>query len=114
MMFYRALIALKKSKNIKKKLIKISLFFPRISFPGELQLYFYNHILYENYTDAESQPNGLAVISILIQLIDNQYSKRNSISNEELNKLFETMDQIKYKGEINKFDIFMKCTGNYK
>lgn len=72
-----------------------------IKFPGELQLYFFNHILYENYTDAESQPNGLAVISVLIQLIDNQENqngKRNVISNEELSKLLETMDQIKFKG----------------
>lgn len=70
-----------------------------IKFPGELQLYFYNHILYENHADAESQPNGLAVISVLIQLIDSSEAKRNSASNEELGKLLETMDQIKYKGE---------------
>lgn len=71
-----------------------------IKFPGELQLYFYNHILYENHADAESQPNGLAVISVLIQLIDSgeEEAKRNSMRNEELGKLLETMDQIKYKG----------------
>lgn len=69
-------------------------------FPGELQLYFFNHILYENYTDAEPQPNGLIVISILIQVLDNQddQNRRNLTSNEELSKLLDTMDQIKYKG----------------
>ena len=73
-----------------------------IKFVGELQFIFYNHILYENYTDAESQPNSLAVISVLIQLIENQENqdaKHNLISNEELSKLLETMDQIKYKSK---------------
>ena len=71
-----------------------------IKFPGELQLYFFNHILYESHAEAETQPNGLAVISVLIQLIDNADGQRNSPSNEELSKLLETMDQIKYKGKL--------------
>ena len=70
-----------------------------IKFPGELQLYFYNS-LYEGYPDAESQPNGLAVISVLIQLIDQSDAQRNAPSNEELSKLLETINQIKYKGKF--------------
>ena len=73
-----------------------------IKFPGELQFYFFNHILYETHLEAESQPNGLAVVSVLIQLIDGPDGQRSSPPNEELSKLLETMDQIgiKYKGNF--------------
>lgn len=65
-------------------------------FAGELQAFFYNSLLYENYTEAEHQPNGLAAIAVLLQL-----DRGNSAPNRstlELSELLGQMEQIKHKG----------------
>ena len=87
-------------------------------FPGELQAYFFNSILYENYTEAEHQPNGLAALAVLLQISENEEvgnemneqtrnrpTKKAAPSLAPSNKasadfrqLLTEMEQIKHKG----------------
>lgn len=75
-------------------------------FPGELQAFFYNSLLYENYTEAEHQPNGLAALSVLLQLesTNNQVisSKSESTLFADFNQLLSETEQIKHKGSRSK------------
>ncbi|RWS31935.1 carbonic anhydrase-related protein 10-like protein [Leptotrombidium deliense] len=66
-----------------------------IPFPGELQLYFYNSQLFDNWTHASDQPNGLAAIAILMQVSNDQ---KHLEGNSELKHVFEAIDAIKFKG----------------
>ena len=92
-----------------------------VSFPVEMQLYFYNSQLYSSWDEAVDQPNGLAAIAILIQLTTNSpvslsplspggvnstlhYSNRNEQlnGNSELKHLFALLDSVKYKSSSSK------------
>lgn len=67
------------------------------SFPAELQLYFYNSQLYNSWDESVSQPNGLAAISVLIQL-----ARSASSSNTQLKHLFHGVESVKHKGTWSK------------
>jgi len=92
-----------------------------VSFPAEVQFYFFNSQLYNSWEDAVEQPNGLAAISVLIQMTKERAggthtsSKHSSSShhqkqkqenqiqgNSQLKHLFHSLDSIKYKGSATK------------
>ena len=90
------------------------------SFPGELQLYFFNSQLYNNWTEASDQPNGLAAIAVLVQVAPTVLHFRSASSttassssssssssshdaNSQLKHLFHAVDTIKYKGKSHTF-----------
>ncbi|XP_055334793.1 carbonic anhydrase-related protein 10-like isoform X2 [Paramacrobiotus metropolitanus] len=60
------------------------------SFPGEVQIFAYNSLLYRNFSQAASAPYGLLAISILWQIGDNP--------NSELSHLLSKVEHIRYKG----------------
>ena len=43
-----------------------------VYFPGELQFYAFNSQLYSSWTEAESRPNGVAAVSVLLLTTDHQ------------------------------------------
>lgn len=43
-----------------------------IHFPGELQMYAFNSQLYAGWSEAESRPNGVAAVSVLLMTADHQ------------------------------------------
>jgi hypothetical protein len=69
-------------------------------FPGELQSFFYNSLLYENYTEAEHQPNGVAAMAVLLQMdaTSDAASSSRSASLLELSQLLSQTEHIKHKG----------------
>ncbi|KAE8593503.1 hypothetical protein XENTR_v10019165 [Xenopus tropicalis] len=60
---------------------------------GEVQLIHYNQDLYSNVTEASRNPNGLAVISLFLNVADNS----NSFLNRMLNR--ETITRISFRNE---------------
>ncbi|CAH8583011.1 unnamed protein product [Schistosoma haematobium] len=62
-----------------------------IAFPAELQLYAFNFILYQNFSNALSKPNGLAVLSVLFKIGDQ--------SSADLEALLSTAEQVQLKGQ---------------
>ncbi|RWS17281.1 carbonic anhydrase-related protein 10-like protein [Dinothrombium tinctorium] len=86
-----------------------------IPFPGEIQFYFYNSQLFDNWTQASDQPNGLAAIAVLVQLAS---VERGSSGNSELKHIFDAIDAIKFKGTSTlvqkmKIDELLPTTKHY-
>ncbi|CAL8079523.1 unnamed protein product [Orchesella dallaii] len=67
-----------------------------ISFPAELQLYGFNVELYANLSDAQQKPNGVAAISIMIRVSDEDMMKP---PNSELRILTSVLNQIKFRNQ---------------
>ena len=49
-----------------------------VSFAGELQLYAFNSQLYSGWSDAESRPNGVAAVSVLLVIADFDHQSKVS------------------------------------
>ncbi|XP_073458795.1 carbonic anhydrase-related protein 10-like [Lithobates pipiens] len=62
---------------------------------GEVQLIHYNQDLYSNVSEASRNPNGLAIISLLVNVADNS----NPFLNRMLNR--ETITRISFRNEVN-------------
>ncbi|KAE9551868.1 hypothetical protein FO519_004917 [Halicephalobus sp. NKZ332] len=61
----------------------------RVRFPAELQLLAYNYDLYENFSQAMTEPKGLLGISIIVDI--------GEVSNVELRKLTVASQSVTYK-----------------
>ncbi|KAH9285918.1 Carbonic anhydrase-related protein 10 [Echinococcus granulosus] len=60
------------------------------TFPGEIQLYAYNSDLYHNFTLAVSRPNGLAAVSLFLQI--------GQSPTPDISALLSTMAEVRLKG----------------
>lgn len=47
-------------------------------FPAEIQLFAFNSQLYSSWMEAESRPNGITAVSILVLLADYDHQPRES------------------------------------
>jgi carbonic anhydrase len=70
----------------------------RVRFPAEVQLFAYNFDLYENYTEAMTQPRGLLAIGIVVDI--------GEITNAELRRLTVASQSITYKDSKTKLKRF--------
>ncbi|XP_078602377.1 carbonic anhydrase-related protein 10-like isoform X2 [Branchiostoma floridae x Branchiostoma japonicum] len=70
------------------------------SFPGELQLLFYNYDLYGDLAEATKGTSGLAIISLFIQI--------GNSTNPELDKLLwsDRLQNVTYKGSAARVEDF--------
>ncbi|KAI8495514.1 Carbonic anhydrase- protein 10 [Branchiostoma belcheri] len=70
------------------------------SFPGELQLLFYNYDLYGDLAEATKGTSGLAIISLFIQI--------GNTTNPELDKLLwnDRLQNVTYKGAAARVEDF--------
>uniref|UniRef100_A0A915MZN1 Alpha-carbonic anhydrase domain-containing protein n=1 Tax=Meloidogyne javanica TaxID=6303 RepID=A0A915MZN1_MELJA len=64
----------------------------RVRFPAEIQLLAYNSDLYENFTQAQSQPRGLLALGIIVDIGDR--------TNVELKRLAKAAINIKYRNQV--------------
>ncbi|KAL3100256.1 hypothetical protein niasHS_000398 [Heterodera schachtii] len=64
----------------------------RIRFPAELQILAFNSDLYDNFTQAQSQPRGLLGIAIIIDIGDR--------TNAELHRLSQATKHIKHRNQM--------------
>uniref|UniRef100_A0A915NT84 Alpha-carbonic anhydrase domain-containing protein n=1 Tax=Meloidogyne floridensis TaxID=298350 RepID=A0A915NT84_9BILA len=64
----------------------------RVRFPAEIQLLAYNSDLYENFTQAQSQPRGLLAVGIIVDIGDR--------TNVELKRLAKAAINIKYRNQV--------------
>uniref|UniRef100_A0A914EDZ8 Alpha-carbonic anhydrase domain-containing protein n=1 Tax=Acrobeloides nanus TaxID=290746 RepID=A0A914EDZ8_9BILA len=64
----------------------------KVRFPAEIQLLCYNSDLYENFTQAMTQPRGLLALSFIVDIGD--------ASNVELRKLTVASQSITYKDSV--------------
>ncbi|MEE6483164.1 hypothetical protein FKM82_013455 [Ascaphus truei] len=65
------------------------------SLAAEVQLIHYNHDLYSNVSEASRNPNGLAIISLFVNVADNS----NPFLNRMVNR--ETLTRISFRNEAN-------------
>ncbi|KAM7539554.1 hypothetical protein Aperf_G00000041919 [Anoplocephala perfoliata] len=61
------------------------------AFPGEIQLYAFNSDLYHNFTQAANQPNGIAAISLFMQIGQN--------TAPDISALLSTVSEVRLKGD---------------
>ncbi|CAK5090448.1 unnamed protein product [Meloidogyne enterolobii] len=64
----------------------------RVRFPAEIQLLAFNSDLYENFTQAQSQPRGLLAVGIIVDIGDK--------TNVELKRLAKAAINIKYRNQV--------------
>ncbi|XP_073458797.1 carbonic anhydrase-related protein 11-like isoform X3 [Aquarana catesbeiana] len=84
--------------NINTSQIIFDPFLPplRLTMEGKkVQLIHYNQDLYSNVSEASRNPNGLAIISLLVNVADNS----NPFLNRMLNR--ETITRISFRNEVN-------------
>ncbi|CAG7717195.1 unnamed protein product [Allacma fusca] len=67
-----------------------------IAFPAELQLYGFNVELYSNLSDAQQKPNGVAAVSIMIRVADEDMTKP---PNSELQTLATVLKEITFRNQ---------------
>ncbi|KAI6196777.1 hypothetical protein M3Y94_01149000 [Aphelenchoides besseyi] len=70
----------------------------RVRFPAELQLMAYNSDLYDNFTEAMSQPRGLLAIAVIVDIGDKP--------NAELRRMTVASQSITYKDSVTKLHKF--------
>src|SRR6185503_1781014 len=71
-----------------------------LSFAAELQLFAFNSQLYSNWREAESRPNGVAAVAILVVLLDRELkiSKEDKEGNKQLKLLADSL-RVSNKGK---------------
>ncbi|OQV20134.1 putative carbonic anhydrase-like protein 2 [Hypsibius exemplaris] len=61
------------------------------AFPGEVQLFTYNSVIYHNFSHAQTQPHGLLAISVFLQIGDK--------SNTELAHLLSKVESVRFRDQ---------------
>jgi len=70
-----------------------------LSFAAELQLFAFNSQLYSNWREAESRPNGVAAVAILVVLLDPELKmKEEKEGNKQLKLLADSL-RVSNKGK---------------
>ncbi|KAF7636349.1 Alpha-carbonic anhydrase domain-containing protein [Meloidogyne graminicola] len=64
----------------------------RVRFPAEVQLLAFNSDLYENFTQAQSQPKGLLAVGLIVDIGER--------TNSELKRLAKATINIKYRSSL--------------
>ncbi|KAL7075868.1 hypothetical protein ACQ4LE_005073 [Meloidogyne hapla] len=70
----------------------------RVRFPAEVQLLAFNSDLYENFTQAQSQPRGLLAVGIIVDIGDR--------TNTELKRLAKAAINIRYRNQVTQIKHF--------
>ncbi|XP_064609440.1 carbonic anhydrase-related protein 10-like [Liolophura sinensis] len=63
-----------------------------LTFPAELQIMAYNCDLYDNFTQAEKSPHGIAGIAVFVQV--------GTSENEEFDVLAHSMSKVRFQGQF--------------